>query len=422
MESIPNSLIENSYNQYDYSYMSGCSIQSTRPYEQIENELNKGIKFEEVYFKKKNNDKMIIYVLTKDKKRFISNEITFSKLKKRNNLRFEDIDTFINEINKINKSEIESEISVYLEKMDIIRIKYRYLQKNNNNVSIVFIAKDEKTMKNNKNNNNNNNNNINNNINDINDINNINDNNFDNNINKNNNINQINFDNNNNENKNILNNLKEEINRLTNSFLNLEENYKKREKLSNLNSHINTLKNSNQKIPSILYKKNSIITTVSKLLKKDQTKLDLELLFSLKRDGDNIEKFHELVNNIKPTLLFFETYDKQYYFYYINESWENENTNSDYQIKSNDEMFLYYFNHKKKYEKKKLAIYCCKNYGPMIGEYNENDVEFINNLDFDCSISLEKVFTSKKNIFTTANNFNQFYLKELEIYSLNIYN
>ena len=422
MESIPNSLIENSYNQYDYSYMSGLSIPSTRPYEQIENELNKGIKYEEVFFKKKNNDKMIIYVLTKDKKRFISNEITFSKLKKRNNLRFEDIDTFINEINKINKSEIESEISVYLEKMDIIRIKYRYLQKNNNNVSIVFIAKDEKTMKNNKNNNNNNNNNINNNINDINDINNINDNNFDNNINKINNINQINFDNNNNENKNILNNLKEEINKLTNSFLNLEENYKKREKLSNLNSHINTLKNSNQKIPSILYKKNSIITTVSKILKKDQNKLDLELLFSLKRDGDNIEKFHELVNNIKPTLLFFELYDKQYYFYYINESWENENTNSDYQIKSNDEMFLYYFNHKKKYEKKKLAIYCCKNYGPMIGEFNENDVDFINNLDFDCSISLEKVFTSKKNIFTTANNFNQFYLKELEIYSLNIYN
>ena len=421
MESNPNSLIENSYNQYDYSYMSGLSIPSTRPYEQIENELNKGIKFEEVYFKKKNNDKMIIYVLTKDKKRFISNEITFSKLKKRNNLRFEDIDTFINEINKINKSEIESEFSVYLEKMDI-RIKYRYLQKNNNNVSIVFIAKDEKTMKNNKNNNNNNNNNINNNINDINDINNINDNNFDNNINKNNNINQINFDNNNNENKNILNNLKEEINKLTNSFLNLEENYKKREKLSNLNSYINTLKNSNQKIPSILYKKNSIITTVSKLLKKDQNKLDLELLFSLKRDGDNIEKFHELVNKIKPTLLFFELYDKQYYFYYINESWENENTNSDYQIKSNDKMFLYYFNHKEKYEKKKLAIYCCKNYGPMIGEFNENDVEFINNLDFDCSISLEKVFTSKKNIFTTANNFNQFYLKELEIYSLNIYN
>ena len=76
MSSIPNSLIENSYNQYDYSYMSGLSIPSTRPYEQIENELNKGIKFEEVYFKKKNNDKMIICVLTKDKKRFISNEIT----------------------------------------------------------------------------------------------------------------------------------------------------------------------------------------------------------------------------------------------------------------------------------------------------------------------------------------------------------
>ena len=73
-------------------------------------------------------------------------------------------------------------------------------------------------------------------------------------------------------------------------------------------------------------------------------------------------------------------------------------------------------------EKKQLAIYCCNNYGPMIGEYYKNDVDFINNLDFDCSLSLEKVFTSKKDIFTTANNYNQFYLKELEIYKLNIYN
>ena len=57
----------------------------------------------------------------------------------------------------------------------------------------------------------------------------------------------------------------------------------------------------------------------------------------------------------------------------------------------------------------------------MIGEYNEDETEFINNLDFDCSMSLSKVFTSKKNIFKTADNFNQFALKELEVYKFNVY-
>ena len=171
------------------------------------------------------------------------------------------------------------------------------------------------------------------------------------------------------------------------------------------------------------FPKESITKTISKLFNKDQSKIELDLLFSLQRDGNDIEKFHKLVNNIKPTLLFFEIYNRKYYFYYINESWENENINNDYQIKTNDKMFLYCFNDKKKLlENKQLAIYCCNNYGPMIGEYYKNDVDFINNLDFDCSLSLEKVFTSKKDIFTTANNYNQFYLKELEIYKLNIYN
>ena len=426
MESIPsNSLIENSYNQYDYSYRNGesnISIPSIIFEKKITTE--KSIDFEDINFKKISKDKIEIFVLTKDKKKFKSNEITFSKFKKRNDIKYEDIDTFIREINNINKNKIENEFSIYFENIDIIRIKYRYLKKNNNNVEIVFIARDENSIKNNNNNNiininntfDNSIENYNNNINQIN---------FNNN---NNNINQINF--NNNDNNNILNDLskmKNEIEKLSNLYLNFKEKnikiekIEKIEKLSNLNH--NLIKNYNQIFSIILTKKESITKTISKLFNKDQSKIELDLLFSLQRDGDNIEKFHKLVNNIKPTLLFFEIYNRKYYFYYINESWENENINNDYQIKTNDKMFLYCFNDKKKLlENKQLAIYCCNNYGPMIGEYNKNDVDFINNLDFDCSLSLEKVFTSKKDIFTTANNYNQFYLKELEIYKLNIYN
>ena len=418
MDSIPsNSLIENSYNQYDYSYRNGesnISIPSIIFEKKITTE--KSIDFEDINFKKISKDKIEIFVLTKDKKKFKSNEITFSKFKKRNDIKYEDIDTFIREINNINKNKIENEFSIYFENIDIIRIKYRYLKKNNNNVEIVFIARDENSIKNNNNNN-------------IININNT----FDNSIeNYNNNINQINFNNNNNDNNNnnILNDLskmKNEIEKLSNLYLNFEEKnikiekIEKIEKLSNLNH--NLIKNYNQIFSIILTKKESITKTISKLFNKDQSKIELDLLFSLQRDGNDIEKFHNLVNNIKPTLLFFEIYNRKYYFYYINESWENENINNDYQIKTNDKMFLYCFNDKKKLlENKQLAIYCCNNYGPMIGEYYKNDIDFINNLDFDCSLSLEKVFTSKKNIFTTANNYNQFYLKELEIYKLNIYN
>jgi hypothetical protein len=383
MDSIPsNSLIENSYNQYDYSYRNGesnISIPSIIFEKKITTE--KSIDFEDINFKKISKDKIEIFVLTKDKKKFKSNEITFSKFKKRNDIKYEDIDTFIREINNINKNKIENEFSIYFENIDIIRIKYRYLKKNNNNVEIVFIVRDENSIKNNDNN-------------------------------------------------NILNDLskmKNEIEKLTNFYLNFKEKnikiekIEKIEKLSNLNH--NLIKNYNQIFSIILTKKESITKTISKLFNKDQSKIELDLLFSLQRDGNDIEKFHKLVNNIKPTLLFFEIYNRKYYFYYINESWENENINNDYQIKTNDKMFLYCFNDKKKLlENKQLAIYCCNNYGPMIGEYNKNDVDFINNLDFDCSLSLEKVFTSKKDIFTTANNYNQFYLKELEIYKLNIYN
>ena len=430
MESIPsNSLIENSYNQYDYSYRNGesnISIPSIIFEKKITTE--KSIDFEDINFKKISKDKIEIFVLTKDKKKFKSNEITFSKFKKRNDIKYEDIDTFIREVNNINKNEknIDYEFSVYLDK-ETTRIKYRYLKKNNNNVEIVFIVRDENSIKNNNNNIININNTFDNSI--ENEINNkyINQINFNNN---NNNINQINFNNNNNDNNNILNDLskmKNEIEKLSNLYLNFKEKnikiekIEKIEKLSNLNH--NLIKNYNQIFSIILTKKESITKTISKLFNKDQSKIELDLLFSLQRDGNDIEKFHKLVNNIKPTLLFFEIYNRKYYFYYINESWENENINNDYQIKTNDKMFLYCFNDKKKLlENKQLAIYCCNNYGPMIGEYYKNDVDFINNLDFDCSLSLEKVFTSKKDIFTTANNYNQFYLKELEIYKLNIYN
>ena len=73
MKSISNSLIGNSYNQYD---LSGESIPISKTPNEKEMEVNKGIKFKEVKFEKKSNDIFIVYVLTQNKEKFISNEIT----------------------------------------------------------------------------------------------------------------------------------------------------------------------------------------------------------------------------------------------------------------------------------------------------------------------------------------------------------
>jgi hypothetical protein len=126
MKSISNSLIGNSYNQYD---LSGESIPISKTPNEKEMEVNQGIKFKEVKFEKKSNDIFIVYVLTQDKEKFISNEITFSKFKKRNNIKYEDIDTFIREVNNINKNEknIDYEFSVYLENDNIYILNYIYL-------------------------------------------------------------------------------------------------------------------------------------------------------------------------------------------------------------------------------------------------------------------------------------------------------
>ena len=75
MKSIPtNSLIGNSYNQYDYSYRnseSNISMPSIIFEKKITTE--KSIDFEDINFKKISKDKIEIFVLTKDKKKFKSN-------------------------------------------------------------------------------------------------------------------------------------------------------------------------------------------------------------------------------------------------------------------------------------------------------------------------------------------------------------
>jgi len=340
------------------------------------------VEYDEIKFQKQSNDKIKIYVKIKNKnKNYISKEITFSKFKKRNNIKYEDIDTFLNEINYINNK--KNNIIVYFNELDYQELRIKYLNINNNkskSIPIIFITKEESKIEKKK---------------------------------------IIKEKENNPPNNIIINNeIIAKPKKEKNIDSNIEEKLKTLEVILNFNK--SGVKYLQQKIPLILYKNKSFISSISNLLNVNKDQIDFELLYSLKRDGDEIEIFHKFVKKYETTLLLFETYDKEYYLYYIPESWESSNVNES-QIKKNEKIFLYNFKSKKKYEKKNYAIFCYKSYGPMIGEYNNDETEFINNLDFDCSMSLKKVFTSKKNIFKTANNFNQFELKELEVYKFNIY-
>ena len=379
MSSIPLSMSESYYPEsvpYPESQPESIPLSipgSITPSGRLDDMLN--VDYDDITFKKLSNDKMIIFAINKNKN-YISKDITFSILKKRNNIKFEDIDTFIREINNINNKRDIKKIFVYFNPLEPDELRIKYLELENKKykpIPIVFITKIKKEKKN---------------------------------IIKEEKPNNI-----------INNEINEKPTIEKKPNLNIESKIKVFEKILQKNSSdVSDLK---QKIP-LIYNKNRI-SQISKVLNVNKANMDCELLFSLKRDGNEIEKFHNFVKNSYPTLLFFETYDKQNYFYYIPESWESSYIN-DYQIKKNEKIFLYNFTKKKKiFDNKNLAIYCYKSYGPMIGEYNEDETEFINNLDFDCSMSLSKVFTSKKNIFKTADNFNQFALKELEVYKFNVY-
>ena len=288
MSSIPLSMSESYYPEsvpYPESQPESIPLGLITPSGRIDDMLN--VDYDDITFKKLSNDKMKIFAINKNKN-YISKEITFSILKKRNNIKFEDIDTFIREINNINNRRDIKKIFVYFNPLEPDELRIKYLELENKKykpIPIVFITKIKKEI------------------------------------------------------------IKEEpINKIEQKpNLNIESKIKAFEKIIQKNSSdVSDLK---QKIP-LIYNKNRI-SQISNVLNVNKANMDCELLFSLKRDGNEIEKFHNFVKNSYPTLLFFETYDKQNYFYYIPESWESSYIN-DYQIKKNEKIFLYNFTKKKK--------------------------------------------------------------------------
>ena len=329
-----------------------------------------------VKFEKINGNKFKINAQC-DNKNYISNEILFNKIKSKHDIKYETIDNFIESINRINREKDPNNIILYFDSNNL-RIRYDKLCKNEFGYPITFLVKNEnregegggENRENNK---------------------------------SNNNINNI----------SVLNNS------LENSNYNIDD--KKIQRNSDL--IINILK----KIPLILYQKQTKIK--EQLAKYYKNKiLVFELLFSLARDGNDIRNFHNLVENQNETLLLFETNEKKIFFYYIPISWKYEinkikETNKQIQIKADKRIFFFDLKKNKIIAQNNLAIGCYSSYGPMIGEFNEDETNFIEKLDFDCSINFYEAFSNNKEFKNNKKNSEnvKIKIKELEIYSIKSY-
>jgi hypothetical protein len=315
-----------------------------------------------VEFKKTNGNNFEIFARCNNKN-YKSKEISFDRIKLKNDIKYEKIDVFIKSINIINNEKDSNNIMLYFDSNDSnnLRIRYNKLCKNEyEGYPITFLVKEEMN-------------------------------------------NTINND-------------------LNNSSFNLQKNINIDDKLNIIHRiasvNNNIIKNLLEKLPLILYKNKQIKERFADSINKNKEQLDFDLLFSLARDGNDIRNFHNLVKNKTPTLLLFETYDKKIFFYYIPISWECE-TNNDIKIKPNEQIFLYNLKTKKKInEKNTLAIGCHSSYGPMIGKFDKDETKFIENLDFDCSISFYEAFTNNESISKNG----KIKIKELEIYKINFYN
>ena len=89
------------------------------------------------------------------------------------------------------------------------------------------------------------------------------------------------------------------------------------------------------------------------------------LLYRLSRDGDSLNKYHQLCDNIKNNLIIIETKDKNMFGCFC--TWEWNTSGADVIIENDTLFFLFNLTKKQKYCNQKLKYHKgCENHGPYI--------------------------------------------------------
>ena len=138
-----------------------------------------------------------------------------------------------------------------------------------------------------------------------------------------------------------------------------------------------------------------------------------QILYRLTKDGDSLNTFHNLCDNISPTLVLVESIDGYKFGGYTTLSWDTFSHG-----KKDDKTFLFSLNKNKIFKKredklKERDIYCSSSYGP---DFGGNDLYFNNNMK-ECYSCAPYYFLNNKDL---ANNYNndKIEIKEIEIYKI----
>ena len=137
-----------------------------------------------------------------------------------------------------------------------------------------------------------------------------------------------------------------------------------------------------------------------------------KLLYRLSRDGDSVETFHKLCDNISPTLMLVETKEGRKFGGYTTCIWSINKGG-----KKDGKTFLFSFDEKKVYKKKEESknerdIYCRKDAGPIFGG---NDFYFYQTLKKGYSLS-PYYFLEKNDLAKNVNE--DFDINEVEIFKI----
>ena len=187
------------------------------------------------------------------------------------------------------------------------------------------------------------------------------------------------------------------------------------------------LKKEIENIKNILIKKNqindlSVIENLNtslicneednKLIKdyiNSNQKVKAELLYRLTRDGNSIQKFHELCDNQGATLVLYRTQNGMKLGGFSPLSWDIKTGG----YKNDWDTFVFSLTRKEKYPKKSInySIYCNSSYGPYFKHFGiEGNMELF-------KINLNSTFQGLEKISNTDNSYN---LNELEVFKITI--
>ena len=165
----------------------------------------------------------------------------------------------------------------------------------------------------------------------------------------------------------IIKEQKQEINILKNKLENLENDVKE---LMNFKKQIEEKEKEKRKIvqieSNIINNNNDYKTYLKNWINKNE-KIKADLLYRLSRDGESVDTFHKLCDNISPTLILTESKDGNKFGGYTTCKWDCSGT-----TKKDGKTFLFSLTKKKIFKKREdqlneQDVWCTHDYGPIFG-------------------------------------------------------